>query len=186
MRIDDLTARGESARLRCAEILVEAFVDMAPGHWTTVEDALEEVDECVASGPVRVAIDDDIVVGWIGARPAYDGRVWEVHPVAVDPSAQRRGVGRALLDDIEQVVSTRGGLTLQLGSDDQTGMTSLAGVDLYPDPLAHLARIEDRAGHPFAFYLKCGFSLVGVVPDANGFGKPDIILAKRVQGAAAR
>jgi aminoglycoside 6'-N-acetyltransferase I len=28
---------------------------------------------------------------------------------------------------------------------------------------------------------KLGFSVVGVVPDANGLGKPDILMAKRVQ-----
>jgi len=33
---------------------------------------------------------------------------------------------------------------------------------------------------PFEFYQKCGFVIVGVVPDANGLGKPDILMAKRV------
>jgi aminoglycoside 6'-N-acetyltransferase I len=30
------------------------------------------------------------------------------------------------------------------------------------------------------FYRKLGFVIVGVVPDANGPGKPDILMAKRV------
>jgi aminoglycoside 6'-N-acetyltransferase I len=60
-------------------------------------------------------------------------------------------------------------------------MTSLAGVDLYPDPLSHLRELIDRKGHPFGFYVRCGFSVIGVVPDANGFGKPDILLAKRLR-----
>lgn len=54
------------------------------------------------------------------------------------------------------------------------------GVDLYPDPLVSLARLEDRGPHPFVFYRKCGFAVTGVTPDANGFGQPDIHLAKRV------
>jgi aminoglycoside 6'-N-acetyltransferase I len=29
------------------------------------------------------------------------------------------------------------------------------------------------AGHPYEFYMKIGFSIVGVMPDANGVGKPD-------------
>jgi aminoglycoside 6'-N-acetyltransferase I len=35
--------------------------------------------------------------------------------------------------------------------------------------------------HPYEFYKKVGFTIVGVLPDANGFGKPDIFMAKRVK-----
>jgi aminoglycoside 6'-N-acetyltransferase I len=137
----------------------------------------------VALGPVRVALDDSgHVLGWIGARPEYDGHVWEIHPVVVDEAARGRGIGRALLDDIERLAAERRVDTLRLGSDDENELTSVGGVDLYPDPLNHLQRIEDRKGHrhPLGFYLRCGFSVVGVVPDANGPGKPDILFAKRV------
>jgi hypothetical protein len=37
-----------------------------------------------------------------------------------------------------------------------------------------------RWRHPLAFYRALGYTLVGVVPDANGPGKPDLLLAKRV------
>jgi aminoglycoside 6'-N-acetyltransferase I len=35
--------------------------------------------------------------------------------------------------------------------------------------------------HPTAFYQKLGFQIVGVMPDANGIGKPDIIMAKDIK-----
>jgi aminoglycoside 6'-N-acetyltransferase I len=64
---------------------------------------------------------------------------------------------------------------------DENGPTSLGGVDLYPDPLAAAVRIRNIAQHPFEFCQKLGFRIVGVLPDANGFGKPDIFMAKRVR-----
>jgi len=179
MEIRDLDPQDLAARTRCAELLVIGFREMAPGHWEGIADGLEEVEECLDLGPVRIAVDGGRIVGWVGGRPTY-ARVWELHPLVVDPSAQRHGVGRALVDDIGRVVAAEGAMTLTLGTDDEAGWTSLHGEDLYPDPLRHLARIEDRGGHPFVFYLKCGFAVTGVTPDANGFGKPDIHMSKRV------
>jgi aminoglycoside 6'-N-acetyltransferase I len=169
----------DAHRRSCAELLVEGFREHWPDAWPTLEAALDEVDECHELGPVRVSVDADRVLGWAGGRHEYAG-VWELHPLVVDERCRKRGIGRALVADIEEQVAAKDGSTLRVGSDDEDAMTSLSGVDLYPDPLDHLARIENRAGHPFEFYLKCGFSIVGVIPDANGFGKPDIILAKRV------
>ena len=85
--------------------------------------------------------------------------------------------------DFEQQVVRRGGLTIYLGTDDENGRTSLGGVDLYPDVVGALNGVQNRGGHPFAFYRKLGFVIVGVLPDANGFGKPDIFMAKRVAHA---
>ncbi len=103
-----------------------------------------------------------------------------VHPLVVHAGHERRGIGRALVDDLEQRVRELGIHTMFVGSDDETGLTSLAGVDLYPDVLAHLTRLRDHGGHPFSFYQRLGYSVIGVMPDANGFGKPDIYLAKRL------
>jgi aminoglycoside 6'-N-acetyltransferase I len=61
-------------------------------------------------------------------------------------------------------------------------MTTLANVDLYVDLPGQLARIRNLKGHPFEFYQRCGFVISGVVPDANGPGKPDILMAKQVSG----
>jgi aminoglycoside 6'-N-acetyltransferase I len=40
--------------------------------------------------------------------------------------------------------------------------------------------IQNFKGHPYEFYQKMGYVITGVVPDANGRGKPDIMMSKRV------
>ena len=88
-----------------------------------------------------------------------------------------------LTGDLEERVRDHGGLTLWLGTDDENGMTTLADVNLYPNVWEHIAKMRNLRGHPFEFYLKLGFAIVGVLPDANGPGKPDIFMAKSlVQG----
>jgi len=167
---------------QAAQLLLEEFCEIAPEAWSTLDDALEEVEESLQPERIsRVAIAAGEVVGWIGGTPHYSGHAWELHPLVVKHSYQRRGLGRRLVADLETQVSDRGGITLYLGSDDETGRTSLSDLDLYPNPLEHLAKIQNRRGHPYEFYQKVGFVLVGVLPDANGFGKPDIWLAKRVK-----
>ncbi|MBS1965240.1 MAG: GNAT family N-acetyltransferase [Chloroflexi bacterium SZAS-1] len=146
------------------------------------EEARAEVHASFAAGRIsRVALSENgAVLGWIGGISGYDGLVWELHPLAVQPNQQRRGIGRALVADLEVQVRQRGGLTLTLGTDDEDAMTSLGGIDLYPNVWEHIARIRNLRGHPYEFYQRCGFVITGVVPDANGWGKPDILMAKRV------
>ena len=96
------------------------------------------------------------------------------------PDLQRRGIGRRLVADFEAQVRSRGGLTIGLGSDDEDGMTSLAGVDIYDRTWERIANIHDIKGHPFGFYQKLGYTITGIMPDANGWGKPDILMSKRV------
>lgn len=181
-RIVDLLPHHKRRIRQAAQLLVAGFEDHFPGYWTDLDEGLEEVMESFARDRIsRVAVDErGNVLGWIGGIEQYDGHVWELHPLVVDPACQGQGIGRALVDDFEEQVRRRGGLTILLGSDDEDDMTTLAAIDLYPDPLVHLAQIENRRGHPFEFYQKLGYSIVGVVPDANGWGKPDILMAKRV------
>ena len=126
------------------------------------------------------AVDGAAVRGWIGAVRGYS-RALELHPLVVDPAWQRRGIGRALVAALEARAAAEGYLTLHLGTDDEVGGTSLFGVDLFPDALAKLLAIQPSpAGHPFFFYRALGYEPVGLLPDANGFGKPDILMAKRI------
>jgi aminoglycoside 6'-N-acetyltransferase I len=182
IRIIDLPADDAAVHLAIAEMLVAAFAGTGTAAWPDVEAGLEEVREALEPERInRIAVDDaGAVLGWIGGIPQYDGHVWELHPLVVAPAHQRRGIGQALVADLEAEARRRGGLTLWLGSDDENFRTSIGGVDLYPDVLAHLAALRDVSGHPFTFYQRVGFVVVGAVPDANGRGKPDIYMAKRL------
>ena len=165
-----------------AALLVEAFQKHWPNAWPDSASALEEVHEALGPERVpRVAVDEHgTVLGWVGAICGYEGHAWELHPLVVHPAHQRRGIGRALVADIEQQVRERGGITIYLGSDDEDAMTTLSGVDLYCDVPGYIASIRNLKGHPYSFYQKVGYTIVGVIPDANGLGKPDIYMAKRV------
>lgn len=151
--------------------------------WKTDDEALEEVHMVEKSGFVRVALSDDgtRVLGWIGGLPEYDGNVWELHPLVVDEGFQMQGIGRALVVAFEAEVKVRGGLSIRVGSDDEDDMTSLANTDLYHNLWEKIAAVENFKGHPYEFYQRLGYTITGVVPDANGRGKPDIILGKRVE-----
>ncbi len=182
LRIIDLTPDNEPAIQQTAQLLFDSFQDHWPGAWPTLEDTWREVHESFAEDRVsRIAIDDDgKVIGWIGGMSLYDGHVWELHPLAVSAAARGQGVARALVNDLEAIAKARGGITLWLGTDDEDDQTSLAGVDLYPNVWEHITTIKNLRRHPFGFYQKLGFVIVGVMPDANGLGKPDIFMAKRI------
>jgi len=82
--------------------------------------------------------------------------------------------------DLEERMRARGGLTITLGTDDVTGQTTLAGINLFPHVWEHVTQIQNLKRHPYEFYQKQGYVIVGVMRDANGLGKTDILMAKSV------
>lgn len=184
MQIIDLCPDSLEAIQQAAALLVEGFQEHWPNAWPDLDSALEEVQESLGADRIsRIAVDDaGTVLGWIGGIQQYNGNVWELHPLVVRSDCRGKGIGRSLVADLEKRVRERGGLTLWLGTDDEDNMTTLAGVNLYPNVFEHIATIKNLRGHPYEFYQKCGFVIVGVVPDANGPGKPDIYMAKPVRG----
>ena len=166
-------------RAQCARILREAF-----SHIPAYEDEgdAEAEVETFLTVPERfalAALDGEIVLGLIGGIDTYSHAA-ELHPLAVDPVHQGKGVGSALTAALEARVAAMGKLTVYLGTDDEVGGTSLFGADLFPGALAKLATIKPTTGHPFFFYRRLGYEPVGILPDANGRGKPDLLMAKRV------
>lgn len=182
MMIIDLKAENEALIKQAAALLYESFVGVSAA-WPTLAEALEEVHDSIGEGHIsRVAVDQgtDMVLGWIGGKSMYDGNVWELHPLVVKDSVRGKGIGRALVEDLEKQVALCGGLTIWLGTDDENGATTLTDADLYENLAEKIGGIRNLKRHPFEFYQKVGFSIVGVMPDANGIGKPDIYMAKRV------
>jgi aminoglycoside 6'-N-acetyltransferase I len=165
-------------RAQAADILHRALAHMKSAY--SPEEAAEEVakfggEDCNAFA----ALENGNVLGWIGVTFVYDYS-WELHPLVVDPRNQKSGIGSALIAHLEDYARQDGVLNLYLATDDDYGGTNLSGIDLFPDPLAKLATIQPVKGHPFTFYRKLGFSIVGILPDGNGFGQPDIMMAKRI------
>ena len=179
--IVDLRPDAEDLVDQAAVLLQNAFRNRSE-DWQDAESARQEVMESLAPDRIsRVLVDDSrTVLGWIGAIPTYANRVWEIHPLVVIESHRGRGIGRALVEDLEHVIAGRGALTLWVGSDDENNETTLSAIDLYPDIPGALRSIRNLGRHPYEFYLRLGFRIAGVLPDANGRGKPDIFLAKRV------
>lgn len=168
---------------QAAQLLVDAFHEHWPRAWPTFKDGMEEVHEMLEPDRLcRFALDEQAnLLGIIGGVSQYDGQVWELHPLAVRPNMQNKGIGCALVKDFEKQVRQRGGLTITLGSDDEDNMTSLSNIDLYQNTWEKIQNIRNLKKHPYVFYQKLGYVITGVVPDANGIGKPDILMSKRIR-----
>ena len=177
MDILPASALTETQLLQAAQILSASL----PLGWPTLQAAWEELEELLASGGcLLAALEDGVVTGLGGLLPPdYDGRVWELHPLAVEASRRGRGIGRALVTALEDTARARGDLLMWLGADDEQGETSLSHTDLFDNLPRRLASF-DPGRHASAFYMKLGYQVIGVVPDANGPGKPDILLGKRL------
>lgn len=177
-KIERFTAQ-TSHREAAACMLNEVFDTLGKFSWPTVEEAAREVEECLEAPNVLVgAVSEGELLGWAGIRPLYDV-VWEVHPVVVAGAHQGRGVGRALMLELETIARDAGAIGLHLGADDITGSTSLSRTDLTKDNLLEAIRdIRNLNHHPYEFYAKLGYFITGVVPDANGRRKPDIFMWK--------
>lgn len=179
MVIVNLSTQAYSVHEQAASLLVHAFDE--PRGWPNLESALTEVTMVLNEGFAFAMLNDDVLLGWVGGLPEYAGRVWELHPMVVHREHRRQGLGRRLAEAFEHEARQRGGLTATLGTDDDSGMTSLAGIDLYDDVAQHMSLLRDLGrNHPFLFYKKLGYVVTGIMPDANGRGRPDIYMSKRL------
>ncbi|MBN2353660.1 MAG: GNAT family N-acetyltransferase [Spirochaetales bacterium] len=184
----ELSEAQEEYRNQAAEILFQASKSITVDSWPTIESAREEVAECCHREYIACGfVENDELAGWAGLRPMYKTITWELHPMMVKPAMQGKGIGSRLLKELERRAAERNVLNIILGTDDELDKTSLAKKDLYACDLFHeIENIKNCGNHPYEFYEKNGYKIVGVIPDANGFGKPDIIMGKRIGGRGFR
>ena len=177
MEVVDLATQPLAIHTQAAVILADAFPD--ENGWPTIELGLAEIEWVAKDGFVRASVEQGRVLGWIGGLPEYRGRVWELHPIVVARDRRLQGIGRVLVGAFEAEARRRGGLTATLGTDDHYGQTSLFEANLYRDVPGHISSLRDLGQrHPFLFYRRLGYVVTGVMPDANGRGRPDIYMSK--------
>lgn len=181
MRLVSLAELSEEQRHLLAQAVFRASRHHAPEWLPSVAAAREEIDGALEPEVLsRVAVDTDgTPVGYAAVKHQY-GRLWELHPLVVDPAQQGRGHGRLLTEAIERLVAERGGLVLWVGTSDETNATSLTGIDLYADPMGAIQSLTIHGRHAISFWQRVGYRIVGVAPDAEGHGRPSVHLAKRV------
>lgn len=100
---------------------------------------------------------DGNLVGWIcwGETPCTE-RTWDLYWLAVDPKAHGKGVGRALVTEMERRLAGRA----RLVSIDTSGRADYAPTR--------------------AFYAACGYTAVAIVPDFYAAGDDQVIFTKNL------
>lgn len=85
------------------------------------------------------------------------------------------------MSEIEALARKKGIIGIVLGTDDENEGTSLSEVKLDGKNIfTEIACIKNLKNHPFGFYEKCGYEIVGTIPNANGPNKPDIWMWKNI------
>jgi aminoglycoside 6'-N-acetyltransferase I len=162
-----------------ASVLFKAMKDFTSA-WPNFQSALSETENFLSSDRLAfLALGDGNVTGLIGAI-RHTQLLWELHPLAVHPDHQRKGIGRALVQTLEIEARKEEVSTIYLGTDDELGGTNIFGKNLYPNVLDHALRLQPVSNHPWVFYKAMGYSVTGIIPDAGGPGIHDILMAKRI------
>jgi aminoglycoside 6'-N-acetyltransferase I len=166
---------------QAADILFSAFGAINKDAWPTEEKALDTVKECIAEQNICTGIlIDEKLIGWTGLRPMYP-TTWELHPMVIAKEHQGKGYGKLLIHQLEEEARKAGITGIVLGTDDETNSTSLSDCNITGKNIFNeILNIKNKKNHPYEFYKKCGYSIIGVIPNANGPNKPDILMWKNI------
>ncbi|BAK88619.1 aminoglycoside acetyltransferase [Pseudomonas aeruginosa NCGM2.S1] len=166
---------------QAAEILFDVFSHINFDSWPSLQKATETVIECISAENICIGIlINDELCGWVGLREMYK-KTWELHPMVIKKKHQNKGFGKILIFETEKKAKERNLEGIVLGTDDETFRTTLSMSELNNENIFHeIKNIKNLKNHPFEFYEKCGYSIIGVIPNANGKNKPDILMWKNI------
>ena len=157
-----------------------------PEFWPAAEIARSVVNTLLAPNRICLCAHDETRDVVDCGRPAGsrrdsmgDARWWS-NPI------RGRGIGRRLVKALRKEAASRGALTVILGTDDLSSSTSLSDVNLFTNTGDKISNVVCRGKHPYVFFRKCGYKVIRVIPDANGTGKPDILMGKSIAKGAAK
>ncbi|HEX5660730.1 MAG TPA: GNAT family N-acetyltransferase [Polyangiales bacterium] len=145
--------------------LAELLARIAQFKPDEVEVALELIDAAIAdpkgSGyECLVAVEGEALVGYtcVGPTPMTEA-TWDLYWIAVDPSVQGRGVGRALYAAFVERMRTRGGRNVRIETSSKEDYASTGG-----------------------FYERLGFRIDGRLRDFYAEGDDLLTFYRRVDG----
>jgi len=168
---------------QAAELLYITFSEINGTLWPKNEkDAFIEVKECIKGSNICIGIKlENKLIGWAGLRPMYE-KTWELHPMVIKQEFQGKKYGQKLLNELENIAYKNGIIGIVAGSDDETNSTSLSDKEINGENIfEEIKCIKNYKKHPFEFYKKCGYNIIGIIPNANGQNKPDIWLWKDIR-----
>lgn len=126
-------------------------------------------------------IENNILIGYVGLLKMYSNITLELHPLIIKEEYRNIIIESKLLKEAERIAKEKNALNIMLGSDDKHYRTNLSKFDFNNTDISEILKnIKNINNHPYEFYQKNGYKIVGIFPNANGIGKPDIWLWKQL------
>ena len=138
----------------CAELLATV------PHWFGMSEANEEYRRVADRCPTLVARDDGRAIGF-ATVVHHSPHAVELHVMAVHPDHPRQGLGRRLVESVEQRLRAEGVEYLQVKT-----LSASAGDEPYLRTLA--------------FYVALGFRVLEEMPSLWDADNPAVLLVKRL------
>lgn len=140
---------------------IAQLITRGPFRPDEISCALELLDAALGRADTYEALiaEDPLPIGYVcfGATPMTEA-TFDVYWIVVAPESQGQGVGRALMAETERALAARAARTIRIET------SSLEGE-----------------GGAVRFYLRAGFSQVGLIADFYRAGDDLVTLAKRIQ-----